>query len=64
MSQVGAVTFLSEVLWEGKSSGLEFLILVPALPLIGSVTLGKLLSIPSSTHGHLLWRPRLSHCGE
>lgn len=35
--------FLSEIPWGGKSSGLEFLILAPALPLIGWVTLGNLL---------------------
>ena len=44
MSLVGDVTFLSEVVWVLESSGLEFwvLVLIPALSLIGCVTLGTL----------------------
>lgn len=44
MSQERDITFLSEVMWGLESSELEFwvLVLIPALSLIGSVTLGAL----------------------
>ena len=47
-----------------KSSGLVFPVLVPALPLIGWVTLGKLLQLLAFSspkhHGHVLWWPQWS----